>query len=95
MLAAKRRVGVGREEILLVRFWNSASKDEFSGSWAGKRIITAFGKDDLNCFVSVFDGVPASASGVAVIFIPFSVRWLTISEQRVRVEASNQMEHSE
>ena len=88
-------MGVVREAILLVRFWNSASKDEFLGSWEGKRIIKAFGKDDLNCSVSVFNGVPASASGVDVIFIPFSVRWLTISEQRVRVEASNQMEHSE
>lgn len=95
MLAAKRRVGVGREEILSVSFWNSDSKDKFSSSCAGKSMIKTFGKDDLNCSVISFEGVLISESGVAVILILFSVRWLMISEQRVRAEASNQMEHSE
>lgn len=95
MLAAKRRVGVGREESLSVRFWKSDLNEEFSGSWSGKSMIKTFGKDDLNCSVISFEGVLISESGVAVILIPFSVRWLMISEQRVRVEASNQMEHSE
>ena len=44
-------------------FWNSASKGEFSGSWLGKRMIKTFGKSSDN-----------SASGFAVILIPFSVR---------------------
>jgi len=74
VLAAKSRVGVGREEILSVRFWKSDSNEEFSGSWSGKRIIKAFGKEDLNCSVISFDGVLISESGVAVILIPFSVR---------------------
>ena len=63
MLAAKRRVEVGREEIFSVSFWNSASKGKFSGSWLGKRMIKTFGKSSDN-----------SASGFAVILIPFSVR---------------------
>jgi len=36
-----------------------------------------------------------SASGFAVILIPFSVRWLTISEQSLRAGGAKQMVHSE
>ena len=74
MLAAKRRVGVGREESLSVRFWKSDLNEVFSGSWSGKRIIRTFGKDDSNCCEKDFSCGFASERGHTVILIPFSVR---------------------
>ena len=95
VLAAKRRVGVWSEEILSVSFWKVAVNCVVWGSWSEKRIIRTFGKADWNCCEKDFSCGFASESGAAVILILFSVRWLMISEQRVRAEASNQMEHSE